>query len=40
MLFRAGKAAKALEEAGFSKVDIYQGSMKDWIEKGGKTESG
>ena len=31
---RSGKAAKKLEEAGFSKIYDYNGGYKDWVSKG------
>ena len=35
----ASKAARMLEEEGFTKVFTYKGGMEDWKEAGGKLES-
>ena len=35
---RAGKAADALKEMGFPKTEVYKGSFKDWVAKGGTVE--
>lgn len=35
---RAGKAAEALREMGFSAVQVYSGSLKDWKANGGPLE--
>ena len=37
---RAGKAADALKELGFTNVTSYTGSFKDWKAKGGEIEGG
>ena len=37
---RAGKAADALKELGFTNVTCYTGSFKDWKAKGGEIEGG
>ena len=35
---RAAKAAAALKEMGFPKAEVYKGSFKDWVAKGGAVE--
>ena len=35
---RATKAATILREMGYCKVDVYAGSFKDWVVKGGAVE--
>ena len=35
---RAGKAAAALKEMGYPKAEVYKGSFKDWVAKGGAVE--
>lgn len=35
---RAGRAAKALNDFGYTKAEAYAGSMKDWKANGGPTE--
>ena len=37
---RAGKAADALKELGFTNATSYTGSFKDWKAKGGPIEGG
>ena len=35
---RATKAAAILREMGYSKVNVFAGSFKDWVAKGGAVE--
>ncbi len=35
---RAGKAATALKEMGYTKAESYGGSFKDWVAKGGPVD--
>ena len=36
---RAGKAAAILREMGYTRVDVYTGSFKDWVAKGGAVKN-
>lgn len=35
--FRAGNAREEATKSGYQNANVYPGSMKDWISKGGKT---
>ena len=37
---RAGRAADALKEMGFTDVQVYTGSMNDWKANGGPLDKG
>lgn len=37
---RAGKAAEAMKEMGFTNVQVYSGSMNDWKTNGGPLDGG